>query len=101
MGVTRVLARPKHSTVFLRFICVTLVIFPIGCGGSITQPPSVQAAGAKSARTTSAEAAPNSGSGSNPVDQNGNDWPQYRRDPQNSGNNPYQTAITEANVGSL
>jgi outer membrane protein assembly factor BamB len=36
-----------------------------------------------------------------PVDTNGSEWPEFRRDNQRTGNNPYQTAITKANVATL
>ena len=35
------------------------------------------------------------------VDTNGSDWPVFRRDNQRTGNNPYQTTITTANVSTL
>jgi outer membrane protein assembly factor BamB len=35
------------------------------------------------------------------VDTNGSEWPEFRRDDQRTGYNPYQTAITKANVATL
>ena len=35
------------------------------------------------------------------VDTNGSDWPEFRRDDQRTGNNPYQTAIAMGNVATL
>jgi outer membrane protein assembly factor BamB len=51
--------------------------------------------------TAHAPASPGHAPNANPVDQNGNDWPSYGRDPQNTRNNLYQTAITPSNVASL
>jgi len=36
-----------------------------------------------------------------PPPASGNDWPEQRRDDQRTGNNPFQTTITKANVASL
>ena len=63
-----------------------------GCGGRAATP-AVTGAGLSSATTLPAESAR--------IDTNGNDWPEFRRDNQRTGNNPYQTAITAQNVGTL
>jgi outer membrane protein assembly factor BamB len=35
------------------------------------------------------------------VDRSGNDWPSFKRDSEQTASNPYQTAITKGNVGTL
>ncbi len=71
---------------------IALGSFLSGCGGG----------GTTGARPPMANpSVPVSGGVGVAPDTNGNDWPEFRRDNQRTGNNPYQTAITLSNVASL
>lgn len=67
-----------------------------GCGGSTGSGPSNN-----SAVLPPPSRGPVTPDHSQAVDTSGDDWPQFRRDSEHTGNNPYQTAITAANVSTL
>src|SRR5579885_2809163 len=77
-----------RSSIAVALICCSLLA---GCGGRGTAP-AVTGAG------LSGRAASEPGAR---TDTNGNDWPEFRRNDQRTGENPYQTAITAQNVGTL
>jgi eukaryotic-like serine/threonine-protein kinase len=71
--------------------------FVAGCSGApMTSPPVHESSVARVAHSAFARRIT-----PNQVDTDGDDWPEFRRDDQRTGNNPYQTAITTANVATL
>ncbi|MEO9170928.1 MAG: PQQ-binding-like beta-propeller repeat protein [Candidatus Baltobacteraceae bacterium] len=74
---------------------ITSLTFFSGCGAKDASPvPAIAPVTVSQNVSSIAAEAP-------AVDKNGNDWPVFRRDDQRTGNNPYQTAITTANVSTL
>jgi len=71
-----------------------MLLLPVGCGAPMTPTPIQHTATALLPKAVARSV-------SNAIDTNGAEWPEFRRDDQRTGNNPYQTAITTANVGTL
>src|SRR5579863_9500803 len=79
---------------FNKALFSAMLLLPVGCGAPMTPTPIQHTATALLPKAVARSV-------SNAIDTNGAEWPEFRRDDQRTGNNPYQTAITTANVGTL